>query len=432
MHAPEKAPQSTARAATAAATVLVLAAALAAGTAASAGAVAADWPQFRGPHRDGISAETGLATRWPDGGPAVLWRTPLGEGYSGLSVVGGRLFTLFSDDRDELVVALDAATGKELWRFRLDGKYSDGQGNGPRSTPTVDDGVVYALGARGRLAALDAATGKPKWNQDLKATFGARVPTWGVATSPLVEGDLLLLDVGGRPGAALVALHKRNGVVAWTSETDRAGYAAPITVTIAGRRQVIFFTGSRLVGVALEDGRPLWDVGWSTSYDVNAATPIFIAPDQVFIASGYDTGAALFKIGGDGQTLRATEVWRTRGMKNQFSSSIYKDGYLYGFDNAILRCLDAKNGEEQWKARGFGHGSLTYADGHLIVLGDRGNLALVEATPAEYREKATAQALTGKCWTVPTFADGRLFLRNEREVVALDVAGETGASREAK
>ena len=427
MHAHEKtAPRSTVRVGTAAAAVLVLAAAVAHPS------NAADWPQFRGPHRDGISAETGLATSWPDGGPKVLWRTPLGEGYSGLAVVGGRLFTLFSDDQDELVVALDAASGKELWRFRLDAKYVDGQGSGPRSTPTVDDGVVYALGARGKLAALDASTGKRLWSQDLKSAFGARAPTWGVSTSPLVEGDLLLLDAGGKPGAALVALHKGSGVVAWTSETDKAGYAAPITVTLAGRRQVIFFTGSRLVAVAPEDGSPLWDVGWSTSYDVNAATPIFIAPDKIFVASGYDTGGALFRIVAQGQSLRATEVWRTRGMKNQFSSSIYKDGHLYGFDNAILRCLDASTGEERWKARGFGHGSLTYADGHLIVLGDRGNLALVEATPAEYREKATAQPLTGKCWTVPTLAGGRLYLRNEREVVALEVAGQAGAAREAK
>jgi hypothetical protein len=194
---------------------------------------------------------------------------------------------------------------------------------------------------------------------------------------------------------------------------------------------VIFFTGSRLVAVAPDDGKPLWDVRWKTSYDVNAATPIFIPPDRLFVASGYDTGAALFRIEGGGGTARAEELWRTRGMKNQFSSSIYKDGYLYGFDNAILKCLDAATGEERWKARGFGHGSLTYADGHLIVLGDRGDLALVEATPEAYREKGRAAVLSGKCWTVPTLAGGRLYLRNEREIVALDVAGG-GGKREAK
>lgn len=393
-------------------------------------ATASDWPQFRGPNRDGVSTETGLATSWPEGGPPALWRAPLGEGYSGIVVVDGRLFTLFADAKDELVVALDAATGKELWRYRLDAKYFDGQGNGPRSTPTVDDGVVYALGAKGRLAALDAATGKRLWNQDLKAAFGARPPQWGVATSPLVEGDLLLIDVGGKPGAALVALHKRTGLVAWTSATDQAGYSAPIAVTVGGLRQVLFFTGSRLMAVTPADGRELWSERWKTSYDVNAATPIFIPPDRVFVASGYNVGGALYRIEVDGTSAKASQVWRTRGMKNQFSSSVYRDGVLYGFDQAFLQAIDVATGEERWKARGFGHGSLTYADGHLIVLSDRGTLALVEATPEAYREKARADVLAGKCWTVPTFAGGRLYLRNEREIVALDATAGGGAGEE--
>jgi outer membrane protein assembly factor BamB len=396
-----------------------------------AGAAPADWPQVRGPDRDGISDEKGLVTDWPADGPEALWRRPLGEGYSGIVVADGRLYTMFADASDELVVAMDAATGRELWRHRLDSKYHDGQGNGPRSTPTVDDGVVYALGAKGRLAALDAASGKQLWAQDLKESFGARPPQWGVSTSPLVEGDLLLVDVGGKPGAALVALRKGSGVAVWTAENDRAGYSAPIAVTIGGVRQIVFFTGSRLVGVNPSDGTVLWAEGWKTSYDVNAATPIFIPPDKIFIASGYDTGAGLFRVTVDGKRARIEELWTSRGMKNQFSSSIFLDGTIYGFDNSILKALDASTGSELWKARGFGHGSLTYADGHLIVLGDRGKLALVAATPEAYREVATAQVLDGKCWTVPTLADGRLFVRNEREIVALD-AGAGGAERQAE
>jgi outer membrane protein assembly factor BamB len=263
------------------------------------------------------------------------------------------------------------------------------------------------------------------------------MPQWGISTSPLVEGDLLLIDVGGRPGAALVALAKGTGLAKWTTEEDQPGYSAPIAVTIAGKRQIVFFTGSRLLGVAPDDGKTLWEVRWRTSYDVNAATPIFIPPDKVFVASGYDTGSGLFRIAVDGAGLRADQLWRSPGMKNQFSSSIHHQGTLYGFDNAILKAVDAASGEERWKARGFGHGSLTMADGHLFVLGDRGKLALVEATPAEYREKGGFQVVEGKCWTVPTLADGRLYVRNEREVVALDVraaqaAAPGGADRAAR
>jgi len=406
-----------------------LAAAVVVLAAVAAPAAATDWPQFRGPQGDGISAETGLLEDWPESGPPELWRVPLGEGYSGLSVVDGRVYTLFADKSHELVVALDAASGKELWRHQLDRKYFDGQGNGPRSTPTVDDGMVYVLSALGRLAALDAETGKELWSQDLKESFGARPPRWGISTSPRVVGNLLLLDVGGRDGASLVALRKSTGVVAWTAGNDRAGYSVPLPITVDGRDLVVFFTGTQLVAVSPEDGEELWSLEWKTSYDVNAAAPVFVPPDRLYVSSGYDTGAALLELSAEGGEVSAREVWRSRRMKNQFSSSIYLDGHIYGFDNAILKCLDAATGEEAWKARGFGHGSLTYADGHLYVLSDRGRLALVEATPETYREVASFEPLDGKCWTVPTVAGGRLLLRNEEVLAAYAIAAPEESAR---
>jgi outer membrane protein assembly factor BamB len=403
-----------------------LALAVALALAAAAPARAADWPMFRGPGAAGVSPETGLLEAWPDGGPRQLWRVPLGEGYSALSVADGRAYTLFADAEDELVIALDAATGKELWRHRLDAKYFDGQGNGPRSTPTVDAGTVYAYGARAKLAALDAASGRVLWTQDLKKAFAARPPQWGVSASPRVVGDLLLVDAGGRDGASIVALDRRSGVVKWTAGTDLAGYSVPLVVEIGGRRMAVFFTGSKVVGLDPAGGEILWSMGWKTSYDVNAAAPVFVPPNRIFVSSGYGVGAALLEIEVAGGRVGAREVWRTKGMKNQFSSSVYHDGAIYGFDQAILKCLDAATGEERWKARGFGHGSLMLADGHLYVLSDRGSLALVEATPAAYREVARFEPLTGKCWTMPSLADGRLFVRDEAEAAAFDVAeGET-------
>jgi outer membrane protein assembly factor BamB len=401
---------------------------LALGLLGAGAAPAADWPQFRGPNRDGVSRETGLLKSWPAGGPKVLWKVPLGEGYSHIAVANGRLFTLYSQGSQELAVALDAATGKLIWRVPIDRKYQSDMGNGPRSTPTVEGDLVYVLSGNGRLAALAAKDGRKVWEHDLPREFGARVPGWGASTSPLIEGNLLLVDVGGRNGKSLAAFDKKTGKVVWTSQNDIAGYSAPIAVTVGAVRQVIFFTGTSVVSVSPKDGRLFWRVPWRTDWDVNAATPIFVPPDKVFISSGYGVGSALFQIKAAGGRATAEEVWRSRGMKNQFSSSVLHNGTIYGFDDSTFKAIDAATGKERWKQRGFAHGSLILADGHLIVLSERGcDLALVEATPQAYREKGRTEVLSGKCWTAPTLANGRLYLRNEGELVALDWSGGKAA-----
>lgn len=400
---------------------LVAGLALGLGVLGAPGADAADWPQFRGPHQTGITSET-IRTDWPEDGPPVLWRSPLGKGYSAISEVDGRLYTLFGSGDGTYAVSFDAATGKELWRYRLDGPYSNSFGDGPRSTPTVRDGVVYVLSAQGTLAALDAGTGKERWAKDLKTAYGARVPTWGVSTSPLVEDGRIYLDVGGREGYSVMALDRKTGDALWGSQSDIPGYSTPVIETIDGQRQLFVFSGTQIVGLNPDNGRLLWKKGWRTDYDVNAAIPIFVPPNRVLVASGYGVGAALLEIRQGESGWTAEEVWTTRGMKNQFSSSISHRGTLYGFDDGTFKALDLASGDERWKVRGFGHGSLTLAGDHLVVLGDKGQLAVVEATPEEYRKKAEMQIFRGKTWTVPTVADGRLFVRNENEIVALDVA----------
>jgi len=380
-----------------------------------------EWPQYRGPDRTGISEETGILKTWPESGPEVLWRAELGNGYSGIAVSGGRAFTMYGRGDGEFVAAYDPGTGKELWRARTGKNRADDQGGGPRATPTVDGDRVYALGASGDLVAVSAGTGEVAWRVDLKSAVGARVPRWGVSTSPLVEDDLLILDAGGPDGKALVALDKRNGKVRWTAFSDKPGYSAPLAATIHGVRQVISFGGTALVSAALEDGKELWSFPWKTSYDVNAAMPIFVPPDKVFISSAYDTGAALLRVEKSDGGLKVSEVWRSRVMKNHFNSSILYGGHLYGFDNGVLKCIDASTGDEKWKQSGFAKGSLILADGHLVILSERGLLALAEATPAGYKEAARAQILQGKTWTMPSLADGRLYLRTEEEMVALKV-----------
>lgn len=388
---------------------------------AAGAAFAADWPQFRGLNRDGISRETGLLKSWPAGGPRVVWKAPVGEGFSHVVVAGNRLFTLYGQGGSEHAVALDAGTGKQLWKVAIDSKYSSDMGNGSRSTPTVDAGMVYALSANGKLAALNAANGKTVWEHDLVEELNAKIPGWGVSTSPLVEGNLLLVDVGGSGGKSLAAFDKKTGKTVWTSQSDKAGYSAPIAVTVGGVRQVIFFTGTSVVSVAPATGKLFWRIPWRTDWDVNAAAPIFVAPDKLFISSGYGVGAALFKLKAGGAP---EEVWKSRGMKNQFSSSVLHNGVIYGFDDTTFKAIDVATGKDRWRQRGLGHGSLLLADGHLAVLSDRGKLALVEATPAAYKEKGSVEILTGKCWTAPTLANGKLYVRNEESLVALDWTGK--------
>jgi outer membrane protein assembly factor BamB len=390
--------------------------------AAAAAAAAGDWPQFRGPHRDGVSAEGHLLRSWPAAGPRRLWQVPIGEGYSHLTVAGGRIYTLYGANGAENLAAYDAGNGHQLWVTRIDSELINDQGNGPRSTPTFDAGTLYVQSAQGQLDAVNAAAGKVLWHHDLRGEFGAAVPTWGSASSPLVEGDLLLVAAGGARGHAAMAFDKRSGRVVWAALDDKPGYASPIAITAAAVRQAVFFTGGSVAGLAVADGRVLWRIPWQTDYDVNAATPLFVAPDELFVSSGYDTGAALFRIGGDPRHVTVEPVWKSRVLKNQFSSTVLAGDYLYGFDNGTFKCVNARSGEERWKHRGLGHGSVILADGMLLVLSESGKLTLVEATPEDYRERAGFQALNGRCWSAPSLADGKLFLRNGEAMEAFDVA----------
>jgi outer membrane protein assembly factor BamB len=306
----------------------------------------------------------------------------------------------------------------------MDSQFYNDHGNGPRSTPTVDGNLVFAQGAKSMLYAVRADNGQKAWGIDLKKEYGAKIPTWGVSTSPLVEGDLVLVDVGGKSGYSICAFNKTTGKLVWNSQTDLPGYSAAIAITANGHRQAVFFTGSAAVSVSPKDGKMFWRFPWETSYDVNAATPIFIPSDKVFISSGYGVGAAVLRIQGTNGSLNVEPVWKSRVMKNHWASSIHHQGYIYGFDDAILACIDANTGEQKWQQRGFNKGSLIFADGHLIILGERGNLALVEATPAGYKEKSSAEVLRGKCWTMPTLAGGKLYVRNQSEMLCLDMVGK--------
>ncbi len=379
------------------------------------------WTQWRGPNRDGIAREK-IRSNWSEVPPGEIWRRDMGSGFSGITVAGKRLYTMYSDGTNEYLASLEAATGREIWRTPTDKHYAESVGgDGPRATPLLDDGMLYTISAYGKLYALNPQNGKVVWQQDLVAKFGAQMPRWGFSMTPIVDGDMLLTDVGGKTGYSVMAFHKKSGEVIWHSQTDIPGYSSPMVVPAGGVRQALFFTGTRLVSVNPDNGEKYWAFPWITRYDVNAATPVFVPPDRVFISSDYGKGGALLQIKTENGRVTAAPLWQNREMKNHMATCIYRDGYLYGFDDARLKCIDAATGETRWQKQGFGKGTVLMTDDHLIVLGERGQLALVKTTPEAYTEIADlGQVLTGRCWTVPTLVNGRLYLRSLKEMVCLD------------
>lgn len=403
-----------------------------------------DWPQFRGPNRDGVSPETRLLTRWPEGGPPVVWRAKGGMGYSGIVVSDGRAYTQWAEGEgekgNEYAVALDAATGKELWRVRTDSGYVDpaGNGNGPRATPAVDGDRLFVMTGRGKLHALDKKTGQVLWHHDL-AALGGSVGAGGegsFCSSPLIEGDRVFVEIGAnkarRGNRSFAALDKATGKILWTVENDPAGFSAPQAVTLAGVRQILFFSGSGLVALAPEDGRVYWRYPWKTQLDTNAVLPVVLPGDRVFVSSGYDVGNALVQVARSGKGFTAREVWKGRSMSSLFSSFVLHGGHLYGFHKRIFKCVDPSTGEEKWKDDSWNVGSLLLAGGNLIVLNEAGELGVVEATPAAFKPIVRAKVLSGRTITSPALADGRLYVRNNTdEIVCLNLSDSVsgGASR---
>jgi outer membrane protein assembly factor BamB len=381
--------------------------------------VAPEWPQYRGSLRDGVAAPGGSPPVWPESGPKVSWKLPLGSAFSQLAVSGDALFTGTSDEEKDYLVRLDAITGKELWRTPLGEVFVHNFGNGPRSTPTVDGDRVYLLGAKGNLLAAKANDGSPIWNIDLKERFGAEVPRFGYSGSPLVVDDLLLVEVGAKDQGWVAALDKNTGDTKWTVLSGPAGYTSSIAFEFGGSRQVVLMRGKTVTSLDLE-GNVLW------TYELPEAAiamPLLVGDDRVFVSSMGDTGCVMLRMIKTASGFEVEELWKNRNMRNHFNSSVLVGDYIYGFDNATLKCLSAEDGELMWAKRGFGKGSVVVSGDHLLVLGDKGKVALVKANPAEYRERGSYQALEGKSWTAPSMTGGRLYLRNLTEMTCLDLRG---------
>ncbi len=420
---------------------LVLGCAAVAWTASSVRAADSDWPQFRGPLRDGKCQETGLLKEWPEGGPKLLWQmNGLGKGYSTLAIVGDKFYTM-GDRKGEdgaesqFVLAFDLASRKELWATRIGPPHSDG----PRCTPTVDGDRLYVVGTDGDLACLETATGKIVWQKNFAKDFGGKMMSvWKFSESPLVDGEQVVCTPGG-PKAALVALNKASGDVIWKCELpdigdrgkDGAGYCSMVAADIEGVRQYVQILGRGAVGVDAKTGKFLWGYNRIANQVANITTPL-VRDNHVFVTTSYTTGAALLKIVKDGDGFKAEEVYylSPRDFENHHGGVVLVEDCIYGGDgrnNGTLTCIDFMTGKIRWKKKPLGKRSaaVLYADGNIIFRYEDGLVALIEATPKEFRVKGTLKSavVNGPAWPYPVIHDGKLYLRAHDTLMCYDAKG---------
>lgn len=387
--------------------------------------VAQDWPQILGPGRNGIYTGGPIVASFPRTGPPLLWKRDVGAGFAGPAVATGKLVLFHRVNNRETVEAMDAATGKTIWMFDYATSYRDDFGfdEGPRAVPVISGGRVFTHGADGWLHGLEFATGKKLWAVDTRRVFDAPKGYFGVASSPLVDGERVMVNVGGKTGG-LVAFDAASGKTLWTSTADEASYSAPVMADLAGQRTAVFFTRTGLVALDPATGAVRYQFRWRArmAASVNAASPI-VVKDQIFLSSSYGTGAVLLQVAGGA----VKPVWSgDESLSNHYSTSVYKDGYLYGFEGRqefgqILRCVEFATGKVMWSVDGFGAGSLLIAGESLVIMRESGELALAPASPKAFRFNARAQLLPGVVRAFPALADGRYFVRNDRELRAFDL-----------
>jgi outer membrane protein assembly factor BamB len=416
--------------------------ALAAGTAFAADSGPADWPQWRGPDRTGLSKETGLLKSWPDEGPKQVWKiTGLGDGYSTPSISGGRIYLLGTKGKDEYMICLDEKNGERVWDLKIGQK--TGGFAAPKSTPTIDDSLAYAVSSDGNLVCVEIGKGTIKWEKSYRKEFGGKAGGWAYTESPLIDGDLVIGTPGGST-AALVALKKKTGDVVWKAavtglkrkpankarkgggdgpEYAQAGYSSVVVATIGGVKQYVQFLSGGVVGVRAKDGKLLWHYEEPANDTANISTPI-VRGEFVFAATSYGTGAGMAKIVKTGDEFKAEQQYFLSKFQNHHGGVVLVKDHFYGTNNNSLLCVEFKTGKVAWEDRSVGKGSLTYADGHLYVRGEKGGVALVEANPAKYVENGKfdqPDRSSQAAWPHPVVANGKLYIRDWDILLCYDV-----------
>ena len=385
--------------------------------------VAADWPQWRGPLRDGLSTESGLAKSWPSDGPKVLWNmTGLGDGYGSLCIAASKIYVQGRKGNDSVVHALDRSTGKLQWSSPLGPYLDQDRGGGARGTPTLDGDKLYLMSEGGDLVSMKSADGSILWRRNILKDFGGRNPHWHLSESPLVDGDFLYATPGGS-GAGVVKLEKSTGKTVWTCKDmdEEPGYASCIVADIEGIRTIMTLTSRAGIGVRASDGKLMWHYEKVANITANCTTPIY-SNGKVFYTSNYGTGCCLLDLKKKGDKIEATEVYFNRDMQNHHGGVVLVKDHVYGFSNSILTCLDFKTGAVAWKNRSVGKGSLAYADGMLFLLSENNVAGLAVATPSEYKETGRFRIEdSGKpSWAHPVISDHKLYIRNQNTLTCYD------------
>lgn len=380
----------------------------------------ADWPQWRGPDLNLISVDADFQTDWPEDGPPIRWKTKVGVGYSSVSVVGERVWTMGHADDKETVYCLSTKNGEVIWTHRYAGKLVDNlHKGGPGSTPTVDGDRVYSLGKEGQFFCLDKSDGQVVWKFNAGEALGVKTPEWGFTGSPLIVGDRLILDLG-----RIVALNKNDGEILWKSGLAKAGYGSATPLMFAGQKAIAVLNNEGLVVLDVNRGEELAFHKWKTNFATNSTSPIVFG-NSIFLSTGYQRGCTLLGVNDD--TLQT--VYEKKTLSNHMSNSVVHKGFIYGFDgnahrgrNARLVCIEAATGAERWAQKGLGCGSLMMAGDKLLVLSEKGELVIAKANPEKWEELARAQVINERCWTVPVLANGQVYCRNDAgELVCVDV-----------
>ena len=375
-----------------------------------------DFPQFFGPRRDGVLTGPELDRDWEARPPEELWRIPVGAGWSGIVVAGRRAITQEQHGEDEAVVCYDVVTGQVQWVHRDAARYETPlAGLGPRATPTIDGERVFVQGATGILNCLELATGTVLWNTNILEDGGALLPEWGVAGSPLVRDDVVVVSAGGSNGYSLIGYDKQTGDLEWSGGDAETHWSSVVAGRLGGTEQLLIFNAREVVGHAAEDGRVLWSYPWRGGHP-HVSLPLVFPGDRVLISSGYGTGSHMVRVApGDDGRFEPIEVWSSLSMKAKFTNLVQRDGFVYGLDDGILACVDVATGRRRWKGGRYGHGQVLLVGELLLVTTETGDVVLVDPNPEEFREVTRFSVFDHKSWNPPALAGRYLLVRTDRE-----------------